>query len=86
MTTSRTEVILKFTKNFNKILKAGTSQPEAWAMIEKDVRNTLMDHHLKWVADAVAIFAQELPVATTILVKLPRALLTLAVGTLGHDQ
>eukprot|EP00961_Rhodomonas_salina_P224314 3032918-Rhodomonas_salina.1 len=25
-------------------------------------------------------------VATTILVKLPRALLTLAVGTLGHDQ
>eukprot|EP00961_Rhodomonas_salina_P240243 3246010-Rhodomonas_salina.1 len=71
MTTSRTEVILKFTKNFNKIVKTGTSPREAWALIEKDVCNTLMDHHLEWVADAVAIFAQACQESTGTGVPLP---------------
>eukprot|EP00961_Rhodomonas_salina_P160044 2155038-Rhodomonas_salina.1 len=71
MTTPRTDVVLKFTKNFNKLLKTSTSQREAWAMIEKDVCNTLMDHHLEWVADAVAIFSQACQESTGSGVPLP---------------
>eukprot|EP00961_Rhodomonas_salina_P295563 3935575-Rhodomonas_salina.1 len=68
MTASVKESTIKFTEKFAALLKTGLPPREAWVVLEKDIRNVLMDQHLEWVADAFAIFAQECQESTGVSV------------------
>ena len=59
-------------KTYESVIKGGKKPREAWELLEAELLNKLMDHHLAWVVDCYFVLSQELQdAASTAATSLP---------------